>query len=393
MNEKSISIAYLTVCFDPYDRVTARSWSGTVYYVAQALQKRCGEMSYLKPIFPCKRQKKIERISIRSTQLLFKKLYTCDFFLANSYAKAGARWLANQSVDLIVAPAGVIEIAFLETDIPIVLVEDATWGQLIGYYPEYSNLMRRSIYEKKTIQELALKKASAVIYSSTWAARSAIEDYGADPRKIHVVPFGANLDEPPTRETALARKKSESCRLLFLGVDWVRKGGDIAFETLLKLEEWGIQAELIICGCTPPKGVVHKNMKVIPFLDKNDERQRKEFEQLLLSADFLLVPTRAEAYGLVFCEAAAFGLPVVATNTGGVPEIVREGENGFLLPYEARGEAYAEVVARLYGDEGCYAQLVSTSRAAFEARLNWDAWSIAVKQILGDMVDNENSVK
>ena len=207
MNKKSINIGYLTVCFDPFDRVTWRSWSGTVYYVAQALQRHCGEISYLKPIFPCKRQKKVERISMRCTQLLLNKQYTCDFFLAHSYAKAGARWLANQSVDLIVVPAGATEIAFLETGIPIVLVEDATWSQLIGYYPEYSSLMRRSIYEKNIIQELALKKASAVIYSSSWAARSAIEDYGADPRKIHVVPFGANLDEPPPREAALARKK------------------------------------------------------------------------------------------------------------------------------------------------------------------------------------------
>ncbi len=393
MNKKSIKIAYLTVHHDPHDRGTWRSWSGTVYYVAQALQKHCGEISYFNPVLPCRRQKKIERISIRSSQLLLKKQYTCDFFLANSYAKAGSLWLADQSVDVIVAPAGTIEIAFLKTNIPIVLVEDATSKQLIGYYPQYSNLLKRSIYEMETIQDFALKKASAVIYSSAWAARSAIEDYGADPKKIHVVPFGANLDEVPSREVVLAREKSEQCRLLFLGVDWVRKGGDIAFETLLKLEELGVQAELIVCGCTPPEGVAHERMKVIPFLDKNDERQRKELEQLLISADFLLVPTRAEAYGLVFCEASAFGLPVITTNTGGVPEIVREGENGFLLPYEARGDAYAEVIARVFRNDERYTELVRTSRAAFEERLNWDAWGIAVKQVLADLLDHQNSYK
>ena len=180
-------------------------------------------------------------------------------------------------------------------------------------------------------------------------------------------------------------RRSECCRLLFLGVDWDRKGGDIAFETLLKLEKLDIEAELIVCGCTPPEGVIHERLKVIPFLDKNDERQRKKFGQLLLSVDFLLVPTRAEAYGLVFCEASAFGLPVIATNTGGVSEIVKEGENGYLLPYAARGEAYAEVIAGLYRDEERYAELVRTSRASFEERLNWDAWGIAVKHILTEV--------
>jgi len=391
MNKKSIKIGYLTIRRNPHDRQTRRSWSGTVYYIAQALQKHCGVVSFFNPILPCRRQEKIERILIKSSQFLLKKKYTSDFFLAHSYAKAGAQWLASQNFDVIVAPVGTTEVAFLETDIPIVLVEDATYGLLIDYYPHCSNLVQRSIYEMNTIQDLALKKASAVVYSSTWAARSAIEDYGADPKKIHVVPFGANLDEVPSREVVLARKKSERCRLLFLGVDWVRKGGDIAFETLLKLEELGVQAELIVCGCTPPEAVAHERMKVIPFLDKNDEGQRKELEKLLMLADFLLLPTRADCTPIVFCEAGAFGLPIIATNTGGVSEIVREGENGFLLPYDARGDAYAEVIATVYHDDERYAELVRTSRVAFEERLNWDAWGVAVKHILADLLEHEKT--
>jgi glycosyltransferase involved in cell wall biosynthesis len=279
----------------------------------------------------------------------------------------------------------------LETDIPIVLIGDSTYGLLFDYYPAFSQLLKRSTYEMNAIQALALKKASAVIYSSTWAARSAIEDYGADPAKVHVVPFGANLDEIPPREVALAREKSDCCRLLFLGVEWVRKGGDIAFETLLKLEELGVQAELIVCGCTPPEACAHEYMRVIPFLDKNDEGQRKELEQLLMAADFLLVPTRADCSPIVLCEANAFGLPVITTDTGGVSEIVRDGENGFLLPFEARGATYAEVIAGVYRNDERYAQLVRTSRAAFEDRLNWDVWGVTVKHILADLLDHGSS--
>ena len=370
-----------------YDTRDKRAWSGTVYYMACTLENYCGEIFHLSPI-PFSKEKLIGRVINKSSQIFFRKnfRYHGSFLFAKRFAKVTAQRLEGQSFDVIVTPAGATEIAFLETEIPIVLVEDATYGQLFDYYPVCSNLLRRSIYEMQTIQDLALKKASAVIYSSAWAARSAIEDYGADPKKIHVVPFGANLDEPPCREVVLAREQSERCRLLFLGVDWVRKGGDIAFETLLKLEELGVQAELIVCGCTPPAGVAHDRMKVIPFLDKNDEKQRQALEQLLMSADFLLLPTRAEAYGLVFCEASAFGLPVVATNTGGVSEVVREGENGFLLPYEARGHAYAKVIARVYHNDERYAQLVRASRAAFEERLNWDAWGVTVKHILADLL-------
>lgn len=368
------------------DTLDKQTWSGANYNIARMLEKRCGEVVHLSPI-PNSMEMLLGRTINKSSQILFGKRFRYHncFLLAKRYAKFAGPRLTDQSFDMIVAPAGATEIAFLETDIPIVLIEDATYGLLIDYYPVFSNLSKRSMYELDTIQKLALKKASAVIYSSAWAARSAIKDYRADPRKVHAVPFGANLDEPPAREIALARKKSDCCCLLFLGVEWDRKGGDIAFETLLKLEEIGIEAELIVCGCTPPEEVAHKRIKVIPFLDKNDERQRKELERLFMSADFLLVPTRAEAYGLVFCEAAAFGLPIITTDTGGVSEIVRNGENGYLLPHEARGEAYAEVIARLYRDDEQYTRLVLTGRAVFEERLNWDVWGITVQQILTDL--------
>jgi len=287
---------------------------------------------------------------------------------------------------VIVAPDGAIETAFLKTDIPVVITGDATQGQLFDYYPRFLNLPKKSIYENHTVQSKALKKASAALYTSTWAAQSAIKDYAADPQKVYVVPFGANFDENPPRELALGREKSQQCRLLFLGVEWQRKGGEIAFETLLKLEEMGIQAELIVCGCVPPEKFVHQRMKVIPFLNKNDPRQREEMDKLFLYADFLFVPTRAECYGLVFCEANAFGLPVIATDTGGVSEIVRDGENGYLLPSDAGGSAYAEVIAKIYRDDQRYAEMVRASRAAFEERLNWDIWGMTTQKILAELL-------
>jgi len=184
----------------------------------------------------------------------------------------------------------------------------------------------------------------------------------------------------------LAKKKSERCRLLFMGVGWERKGGAIAFETLLKLEEMGIEAELIICGTTPPSKFAHERMVVIPFLDKNDERQSKEIENLYAKSDFLLVPTRCDAYGHVFCEASAFGLPSITTNTGGVPEVVRNGENGYVLPYSARGSEYARIIAEIYQDDQRYIALVESSRNAFESRMNWDVWGSAVKQVLQNII-------
>lgn len=386
-----MKIAYLKA----YDTRDKRTSSGTAYYIARALEKYCGEVVHLSPIpFNDSKEKLIGKaINKICVRLLGKEFeYHESFLLSRLFAKYAESWLAEQSFDVVVTFAGDPELAFLKTSIPIILINDITEKLLIDYYfPFRKKIVKRSVYEMNVIQGRVLKKVCAAIYSSHWAAHSALEDYGADPAKIYVVPFGANLDEVPSREMVLARKKSGQCRLLFLGVNWTRKGGDIAFETLLKLEERGIQAELVICGCTPPQEVVHERVKVIPFLDKNDKQQHKELEHLLMTADFMLMPTRVDCTPMSFCEASAFGLPVITTDTGGVPEVVKEGENGYLLPLEARGDAYAEVIASVYHDDERYAELVKSSRAAFEERLNWDAWGHAVKRILDDVPAQKSS--
>lgn len=363
-----------------------RVLSSSLYYMGQALEKHCGDVYYCEPIISF--EKHCGRLIDAISRRLFKKAVAYDHLLpvAKKHGKLAAQRLDGRSFDAIVAIMNLVDIACLATDIPIVLVLDATFARQHNYLPQFSNLWEWSTDQANKVEEMAYQNARALLYSSSWAARSAIGDYGIDPQKVHTIFFGANLDTIPSREMVLAKKKSERCRLLFMGVGWERKGGAIAFETLLELEKLGIQAELIVCGCTPPKGVAHERMRVIPFLDKNDERQSQEIENLYAMADFLLVPTRCDAFGHIFCEASAFGLPSITTNTGGVPEVIRNGENGHVLPYHAEGSEYAQVIAEIYQDDQRYTALVQSSRAAFESRLNWDTWGSAVTQVLQDII-------
>ncbi|HKV58823.1 MAG TPA: glycosyltransferase family 4 protein [Ktedonobacteraceae bacterium] len=384
--QKRLRIAFLT-SLDPQDR---RSWSGTIYHVAQALQKHCGDITYIGPI-DCSRQKTIGKIRNRVAEIFLKKkvMFTHGTLIARHCAKVAARRLAQQPFDLIVAPTGETEIAFLQTDLPIVLVTDSTYRVMRDYYPAFSRILDSSFRELELVASSAIQKSSLLLYASQWAADSAIEDYQASPEKVHVIPFGANFESTPPIEILQQRKRSDRCKLLFIGVKWERKGGDIAFETLLALEKMGIEAVLTVVGCIPPKQFAHPSMKVIPFLNKNDESQRKELEELYLTSDFLLFPTRNECYGIVVCEANAFGLPAIAADTGGVSGVVTEGVNGFLLPHSARGEQYAEIVAKLYQDEQSYAALVRSSRADFDARLNWDVWGATAHTLMMKLLERE----
>lgn len=382
MNSKNNrrKIAFLTSA-DPQNR---RSWSGIYYYMAQAIQKYCGDVTYLGPVniqlpkLKTKFLKKTEKIS----QKLFKKRYNYkhSIWVSQEYSKVFRNKLLNDKFDLIFAPTSSTEIAFLKTQTPIVYLSDTTFSLMDNYYRSFSNIVNK--FEGNIIEKLACQKASLLLYPTKWAAQSAINDYSVPEEKIGIIPFGANINNIPQREDISDKKSFDVCRLLFLGVDWDRKGGEIAFDALLNLEKLGITSELIVCGCTPPSNFSHKMMKVIPFLDKNDERQLTELENLLLKSHFLLLPTRSECYGIVFCEANAFGLPVITTDTGGVSGVITNNKNGFMLPLSARGTDYAKIIYEIYKDKQRYHKLMISSRETFEQKLNWTSWGIAFnKQI------------
>lgn len=346
-----------------------------------ALERHCGEVVPLGPVPPditLYLGKVRNQLSLR---LLGKKYdYAFSTLIARHYAQRFAAKLARERFDWVFAPAASTEIAFLDTPLPLVYLSDATVSLLRGYYPDFSNLTNEK--EAEEIERRATRRAGLLVYPSQWAAASARRDYGVDSDRLVVVPFGANLEPAPAHEEALGRQPGDRCQLLFLGVDWQRKGGEITFETLLALDRLGIPAQLTICGCVPPARFDHPHLKVIPFLGKNNPAQSRQLLTLLLASNFLLLPTRADCTPIVLCEAAAAGLPVLVADTGGVAGAVQDGENGFILPYEARGEAYARQIAWIYGEPERYIALVRSSRASFEARLNWDSWAMTIGSLV-----------
>lgn len=365
-----------------------RSWSGTLYSMSKSLQKHFdGDIYYIEPANDL-RSKIFLKILLPFTFLLrkgFKRSYLCPYnkLICKNFSRYIEKRLKGKHFDLIFAPIGASELAFLNTEIPIIYLSDTTVNLLYGSKNRYANNpLEISFKEGNFIEKSAIEKSDMVIYSSKWAANSAIEDYGADESKIHVVPFGANIEEVPSKELVIMKKRSDSCNLLFLGTDWATKGGKIAFETLLELEKLGINTKLTVCGCVPPKEFVHKNMVVIPFLNKSDEKQSHELYDLLLRSDFLILPTRSDSTPIVFCEANAFGLPVITTDTGGVSGVIEEGKNGFMLPLDADATSYAKLIKKIFLDDDKYQELVKSSRKTFDEKLNWDSWGIKVSELI-----------
>jgi len=365
--------------------------------MAKALQNHVGEIVHLGPDGSLL-TRAIERTGgglNRVGKTIFSRCISPDHHRILSWrlARTFNPRVAQLACDVIFAPFASIEIYYLSTDTPIIYLSDLTWANMVNYYQNVSSMFVFAKAEGECIEAAAIGKASALIYPSKWVAGTAIEHYKADAQKVYCIPFGANFEKTdiPSRESALQHALLGGVILLWVGVDWHRKGGVVAWECLIELLSRGLDAKMVVCGCVPPERYHHPKIEIIPFLSKRDPAQRHRLSQLFLDANFFIFPTLADASPIVLCEASAHGLPSLVRDTGGVAGAVMDGENGYLLPPDATGKQYAEKILDLVQDHGAYDKLVLSSRMAYEEKLNWDAWGRAVRPIFERVVEDSSN--
>lgn len=364
------------------DAREVRFWSGTPFHMSKSLANEGHEVVHVGPLTaPSLPLYKAYSRFCRAVRTRGISPFHAGPVVAQ-YAADAARKIRAVSPDVVLAPAGSTFAWSVPDGVPLVYASDATFRLVEDYHPNYRNLSRAAREIAERLERNTIARADLVLYPSEWAAESAIRDYGADPARVHVIPWGANLEHAPDRGSVLGCRKPGPCRLLFIGASWEEKGADMAIEILAELRGRGVEAELVICGCSPPRPATHDSLTIIPYLDKNDREQRNRLDQLYRDADFFLLPTRADCWGIVFCEAAAHGVPSIAPATGGVSCAVRDGETGILLPPNATKADYATVISGAFANPDRLARLRQTSRDAFEARLNWRAWSRRVSDLI-----------
>ena len=359
------------------------TFSGTLYYMYQALARRhdIHLIRLGKPQNPYPGYSKLSRFHKNNRFHLMEG----DPHQPNEAKQFVARieaQLAKTPCDVIVAPVASKELYYLNLNTPVIYLSDVTFRLYETLYPLDLTPETREFLEQTEVKAIASSRHQ--VYSSDWAAQSAIHDYHANPDRVHVVPFGANIDTVPA-ETALQQRPAPNpCRLLFIGKDWQRKGGFIAYDAFLALLEEGLDVELTMLGSVPPKDqpIQHPNLSIIPYLDKNIPKQRRQFEQLLLQSHFLLFPTRADCSPIAICEANAYGLPVVAAQVGGIPSLITAGQNGYSLPLEATGADYARLIADVVASPEHYHGLSQRARQEYDQRLNWDAWAGRIRDLM-----------
>ncbi|HVL67938.1 MAG TPA: glycosyltransferase family 4 protein [Vicinamibacterales bacterium] len=221
--------------------------------------------------------------------------------------------------------------------------------------------------------------AAAIVATSHWAARTLRSRYPACETPVHVLADPVMLDRfDPGWADARARRaaRGERPRFLFVGGDFPRKGG---YELLEAWRAGGLadEAELEIVtdwplADAPPRGV---------RLTRGVRRHTPEWERCWREADVFVMPTRNEAFGLVYQEAGAAALPAIGTAHNAIPEIVLHDRTGLLVPVGDRPALVAAMQA-LARDPMRRQALGTAARRHIEQVASPDAYLAALLAII-----------
>lgn len=385
---RPLHVAFVADAYTNPEKIS--SWSGTPYFARRALERQGVRFTV---VHLDERAARLRRwIYFLWHRFARRRRYIRDRHprLLQSFDRQLRTRLRELQPDLVFSMA-TCTIAYLNTEYPIAYWVDATFAGMADFYRSFSDLAKVSVRDSEQSDRAALQRSALAIYSSEWAAGTARENHPGDPSRVHFVNLGANLESAPNAEeiTAVIQARERgACRLLFIGVDWVRKGAEQAIAVAGALHAMGVEARLTIIGCRPPPGTkIPEFVEIVGFLSKQAAEDQQRITQYFRESHFFILPTRAEAYGMVFCEAGAFGLPSIAPRVGGIPSIIEDGVNGWLLPIDATPEDYARLLAEKWANRAAYEAMAAACHDVYEQRLNWDAAAARVVALMRECVE------
>jgi glycosyltransferase involved in cell wall biosynthesis len=229
---------------------------------------------------------------------------------------------------------------------------------------------RRAVERWTARHAAACRRAQACFTASAWAGRSLVDDYGVQPERVHVVGLGRNVEPLPVVG------RSATPRFLFVGRDWRRKGGDDLLRAFGLLRARRPAAHLDVVGDHPrldmPGVAGHGPLSLASSHD------RGQLQALYAQATCFVLPSRFEPFGIAYVEAAAAGLPIVATTQGGGAEALGGG-----CRTVEPGDGHALLVALDELSEPATARHLGEAARRAAAGFTWTATARRVLDVLG----------
>jgi len=194
---------------------------------------------------------------------------------------------------------------------------------------------------------------------------------GASDAQIAIVPNGVDLRDIGISDDDARTFDGHPLSLVFAGRLAVEKGVNDLLEAMRILAESRIEVRLTIAGSGPLADSLRASASTFPNVTFAGAVPRRQLGGLYRSADLVIAPSISEALPMVILEALAAGTPVVACPAGDIPFVVRDGENGLLVP-PRNPRALANAIASLAHDRARLRALAANARPSVLPAFSWE---------------------
>ncbi|MGP6146515.1 glycosyltransferase family 4 protein [Jeotgalibaca sp. A122] len=310
-----------------------KTWSGTGYSLYNALRKQVDvedinvELNRMQKMVMCIEQLRLVNGKLRRNKYDFTKIQVT--LKKNKLEKA----VREKTEPL-------IQIGDFQTQYKNQYIyQDLSLDSLIDfrvhkptaykYSPFITNSIKNLLWRAK-FQKKVYDNSKGIFTMSYWLRDHLIKYTKIPENKVHYVGAGINLDI-----NKITNEKKTNNKILFVGRDFYRKGGDIVVKAFNELRKEMDNVELYIAGPKArPKEIIEMPEGIIFLGDLKFDKLSDYFNK----CDIFCMPSRFEPFGLVYIEALVYGMPCIVSNDFAMKEVVKDGVNGYLLNNENIGE-------------------------------------------------------
>ncbi|HHL39336.1 MAG TPA: glycosyltransferase family 1 protein [Deltaproteobacteria bacterium] len=250
-----------------------------------------------------------------------------------------------------------------------------------GKYSHASLLSGRRYAEVFENEKSVYDNCHIIFTFGEWLVESFVKGFGVPEEKVVPVGAGINLENLPD----IKEREYDMRTILFIGKEFERKGGETVVEAFRTVRKEVKDARLLLVGADID--IDEEGIEVVGFVNPNSPEGIKKLADFYMAASVFVLPSFYEPFGIVFLEAMHFMLPCIGSTRCAMPEIIDDGQTGFVVE-AGDPKALAERIITILKDESLVRDFGMAGQEKLRSKYTWHNVVEKIKARAGALVSN-----